>query len=72
MTMETLFLPLTVGVLLLLMALCAWGAFRSYKAAHWGRFVLSVALLLVLGFGWNYFPILVFLLLGPVFGWSFS
>ena len=67
-----LFTIATLGLLLLLMALVAWWAFRSSKNQRWVRFSLAVLLLVILGFGWNYFPVIVFLLLAPIFGWSFS
>lgn len=67
-----LFTIATLGSLLLLMALVAWWAFRSYKNQRWVRFAFAVSLLVLLGFGWSYFPVIVFLLLAPVFGWSFS
>lgn len=70
--LEQYFTHIALGLLLVLMALCAWWAVRSYKAARWGRFGVSVVLLLLMGFGWNFFPVLLFLLLAPVFGWSFS
>lgn len=60
------------GLLVLLMALSAWWAVRSYKKAHWMRFVLSLTLFVLLGFGWSFFPVLLFLILAPIFGWSFS
>ncbi len=66
------FTIVSLGLLLVLMALCAWWAVKSYKRQHWGRLGVSVVLLLILGFGWNYFPVVVFLLLRPIFGWSFS
>ena len=66
------FTLVSLGLLLVVMGLVAWWAFRSYKRQHWIRFSFAVLLLLLLGFGWNYFPLLVFLLLGPIFGWSFS
>jgi hypothetical protein len=57
---------------MVLMALCAWWCFRSYKNQRWIRFAVALALLVLLGFGYNYFPLLLFLVLAPVFGWSFS
>jgi hypothetical protein len=50
----------SLGLLLLLMALVAWWAFRSYKRQKWVRFAFSVALLVLMGFGWQFFPVLLF------------
>ncbi len=61
-----------VGILFVLMGLDAWWAFRSYKRQKWVRFVFSVALLVLMGFGWQFFPVILFLILAPIFGWSFS
>ena len=61
-----------LGILFVLMGLVAWWAFRSYKYQRWVRFVFSVALLVLMGFGWQFFPVLLFLTLAPIFGWSFS
>lgn len=70
--MDNAFTYVSLGILLLLMALVAWWAFRSYKHQRWVRFSFAVALLMLLGIGWNFFPVLLFLILAPIFGWSFS
>lgn len=62
----------SLGILFVLMGLTAWWAFRSYKHARWVRFAFSVALLVLMGFGWQFFPVILFLILAPIFGWSFS
>lgn len=69
---DNAFTYVALGILLVLMGLSAWWAFRSYKNQHWARFSIAVALLVLLGLGWNFFPVLLFLLLAPIFGWSFS
>ncbi len=60
------------SLLVLLMALTAWWAVRSYKKTHWMRFSVALILFVLLGFGWNFFPVLLFLIVGPFLGLSFS
>lgn len=70
--MDTLFLPLSLGLLALLMGVCAWWGIHAYKRGKKAQCTIAVLILLVLGFGWQYFPTILFLILAPMFGWSFS
>lgn len=70
--MEQAFIPAVYVLLLALMALTAWWAFRSYHRQCWVRFSVAVALLMAFGFGWNAFVVGFYLLGALLFGWSFS
>lgn len=63
---------IAIGILIVLMGLCAWWALRSYKHAKWVQFTIATVLFVLLGYGWEFFPILLFLVIAPIFGWSFT